>query len=85
MCTNPMVRTLTQHQITEGIMAEINPVELQKALKGASYPTDREHLTELAKKNHADRQVVDTIAHLREKEFDGPDKVETAVFRGKGR
>ena len=76
MCTNPMVRTLTQHQITEGIMAEINPVELQKALKGASYPTDREH---------ADRQVVDTIAHLREKEFDGPDKVETAVFRGKGR
>ncbi len=65
-------------------MAEINPVDLQKALKGATYPTDREHLTELAKKNKADQKVVETLSHLREKEFDGPDKVEKAVFRGKG-
>jgi hypothetical protein len=65
-------------------MAEINPTDLQKALKGATYPTDREHLTELAKKNKADQKVVDTISHLREKEFDGPDKVQQAVFKGKG-
>jgi hypothetical protein len=66
-------------------MAEINPIELQKALKGASYPTDREHLTELAKKNGADQQLVEKISHLRERQFDGPDKVERAVFKGKGK
>ncbi|MGW1024476.1 DUF2795 domain-containing protein [Streptomyces sp. NPDC002577] len=65
-------------------MAEINPTDLQKALKGATYPTDREHLTELAKKNKADQKVVETISHLREKEFDGPDKVQQAIFRGTG-
>ncbi|MCF6525642.1 DUF2795 domain-containing protein [Streptomyces sp. JJ36] len=64
-------------------MAETNPIDLQRALKGASYPTDREHLTELARKNGADDQLVDRISHLEEKEFSGPDKVEQAVFRGR--
>ncbi|UGY91595.1 DUF2795 domain-containing protein [Streptomyces gobiensis] len=64
-------------------MAKPNPIELQKALKGASYPADREQLVETAKKNKADKKMVEEISHLSEKRFDGPDKVEQALFKGK--
>ncbi|KAF4408688.1 MULTISPECIES: DUF2795 domain-containing protein [Streptomyces] len=64
-------------------MAKPNPIELQKALKGADYPADRESLASLAEKNGADSGLVDKISHLGQKEFTGPDQVEKAVFRDK--
>jgi hypothetical protein len=64
-------------------MAETNPIELQQALKGAQYPAKREQLADVAKKNGAGEQLVEKISGLDEKEFDGPDKVEHAVFRGR--
>ncbi|MGI5352460.1 DUF2795 domain-containing protein [Streptomyces sp. CA-250714] len=63
-------------------MAEMNPIEVQQALKGASYPTDRKTLTELAKKNKASDKVVDKIAHLKSDRIEGPDQVEKEMFRG---
>ncbi|MGP3987657.1 DUF2795 domain-containing protein [Streptomyces sp. 3N207] len=63
-------------------MAETNPIEVQQALKGASYPTDRKTLTELAKKNNASDKVVDKIAHLKSDRIEGPDQVEKEMFRG---
>ncbi|MGP3975300.1 DUF2795 domain-containing protein [Streptomyces sp. 8N114] len=63
-------------------MAKMNPIEVQQALKGASYPTDRKTLTELAKKNNASDKVVDKIAHLKSDRIEGPDQVEKEMFRG---
>ncbi|MBQ0987870.1 DUF2795 domain-containing protein [Streptomyces sp. F63] len=61
-------------------MAEkINPIELQKALKGADYPADRKSLASLAESNGADRKVVEKIQSLGQKKFTGPDQVEKAV------
>ncbi|MBQ1123452.1 DUF2795 domain-containing protein [Streptomyces sp. B15] len=63
-------------------MSETNPIEVQQALKGASYPADRKPLTDLAKKNHASEKVVDKIAHLKRDRIEGPDQVEKEMFRG---
>ncbi|MBB6121079.1 DUF2795 domain-containing protein [Nocardiopsis algeriensis] len=64
-------------------MAAPNPIELQKALKGADYPAGRDDLVSLAKDNGADDALVEQIANAGPERFDGPDDVQKAVF-GKG-
>lgn len=61
-------------------MAEFNPTDVQKALKGASYPSDRDDLVELARSNDADSRLIDKLAHARSQRFDGPNDVQKAVF-----
>ncbi|MEG8275011.1 DUF2795 domain-containing protein [Streptomyces sp. AHA2] len=61
-------------------MAELSPTDLQKALKGMDYPTDKQHLVERARSNNADDKVVSTLDGLKEDRFDGPNEVQKAVF-----
>jgi hypothetical protein len=61
-------------------MAELSPTDLQKALKGMEYPTDRKHLVERARKNKADEKIVRSLDGLKEDRFDGPNEVQKAVF-----
>ncbi|MGK4906390.1 DUF2795 domain-containing protein [Streptomyces albus] len=63
-------------------MSDVNPIEVQQALKGASYPTDRKTLADLARKNKASDKVVDKISHMKSDRIDGPDQVEKEMFRG---
>lgn len=63
-------------------MSDVNPIEVQQALKGASYPTDRQTLTDLAKKNKASNQVVDKLSHMKRDRIEGPDQVEKEMFSG---
>ncbi len=46
---------------------------MQKALKGADYPMDGKALSDLAKKNGADQELVDALKGVRE--VDGPNTV----------
>ncbi|MGV9275459.1 DUF2795 domain-containing protein [Streptomyces griseosporeus] len=62
-------------------MADLSPTDLQKALKGMNYPTDKEHLVEQARKNKADDRIVRSLDGLKEDSFDGPNEVQKAVFR----
>ncbi|NYH51139.1 MULTISPECIES: DUF2795 domain-containing protein [Nocardiopsis] len=61
-------------------MASINPIELQKALKGADYPASRDDLASLAKNNGAGSDLVERISNAKTERFDGPDDVQKAVF-----
>ncbi|MBT3149528.1 DUF2795 domain-containing protein [Streptomyces sp. CHD11] len=61
-------------------MAELNPIELQKALKGAEYPAGRDDLVALAKSNGADNTLVQKLTRSGSNRFDGPDEVQKAVF-----
>lgn len=61
-------------------MAELNPIELQKALKGADYPASRDDLVALAKRNGADNTLVQKLTKSGSKRFDGPNEVQKAVF-----
>jgi hypothetical protein len=55
-------------------MADINPIHLQKALKGASYPASR-HLVATAKGNGANDEVMTFLNDLPDREFGGPNGV----------
>lgn len=54
-------------------MAGFQVTEVQKALKGASYPMDGDQLAELAKSNGADDDLVEALRGVRE--VDGPNTV----------
>jgi hypothetical protein len=47
--------------------------EVQKALKGADYPTDGDDLARLAERNGADSELVDRLRGL--PQVDGPNAV----------
>ncbi|AJP00518.1 DUF2795 domain-containing protein [Streptomyces leeuwenhoekii] len=61
-------------------MADLSPIDLQKALSGMDYPTDKKHLVERARKNKADEKVVSRLDGLKQDRFDGPNEVQKAVF-----
>jgi hypothetical protein len=61
-------------------MADINPIDLQKALAGASYPADKEQLVDLARDNGADDGLVEAISSASTDRFEGPDQVQKAIF-----
>ncbi|MEU6811595.1 DUF2795 domain-containing protein [Streptomyces sp. NPDC046831] len=61
-------------------MADLSPIDLQKALRGADYPTDKQHLVERARKNKADDTIVSRLDGLKQDHFDGPNEVQKAVF-----
>ncbi len=57
-----------------------NPIDVQKALSGATYPTSKQDLIECAKKNGADDEIVESLNRLPDDEITGPDQVQKAVF-----
>ncbi|WP_112470957.1 DUF2795 domain-containing protein [Streptomyces triticisoli] len=61
-------------------MADLSPIDLQKALSGMDYPTDKQHLVERARKNKAGEKIVSRLDGLKQDHFDGPNEVQKAVF-----
>ncbi|MER6981877.1 DUF2795 domain-containing protein [Streptomyces carpinensis] len=61
-------------------MADLSPIDLQKALSGMDYPTDKQHLVERAKRNKANEKIVSRLDGLKQDHFDGPNEVQKAVF-----
>ncbi len=61
-------------------MADLSPIDLQKALNGMDYPADKKSLVDRARQNHADDKVVSRLDGLKENSFDGPNEVQKAVF-----
>jgi hypothetical protein len=56
------------------------PIDLQKALSGASYPSKKQDLISHAKDNGADKEILDALEELPDGELSGPDQVQKAVF-----
>jgi hypothetical protein len=60
-------------------MASVNPIQLQKYLKGVDYPANKQQLIEAAKKNGADENVCSTLSQLPDDKYDAPVDVSQAV------
>ncbi len=58
---------------------DVDPIELQRYLKGAQYPATKDELLELADENDAPEEIVDAIRDVAEETFDGPDEVVEAI------
>jgi hypothetical protein len=60
-------------------MAKINPIELQKSLKGVDYPASKDDVVKAAEKNGADNEVLDALRNLSEDSFEKPTDVTKAL------
>jgi len=56
-----------------------SPITVQKFLKGADYPADRDDLLVVAESNDAPEDVIEALQELDESTFDGPDEVIEAL------
>jgi hypothetical protein len=60
-------------------MAKVNPIQLQKALKGVNYPAGKNELIEAAKRNGGDQNIADTLGKLPERQYQKPSDVSKAL------
>ncbi|NJK78511.1 MAG: DUF2795 domain-containing protein [Chloroflexaceae bacterium] len=60
-------------------MASINPIQLQKFLKGMDYPASKQELIDQARQNGADDNVLNTLQQLPDEEYQTPADVSQAV------
>ena len=58
---------------------DVNPIELQKHLKGVDYPASRDDLVSTAESNGAPQEILDAIRNSGKDSFDGPSAVQQAV------
>jgi P-type Cu+ transporter len=58
---------------------DVNPIELQKHLKGADYPASKQDLIALAERNGAPDDVVQALQAADSEQFDGPSAVQAAL------
>ncbi len=60
-------------------MAKVNPIEVQKHLKGIDYPVSKEDLIKHAEKNGADETLRSLLNELPEDEYETPTDVNKAI------
>lgn len=60
-------------------MAKINPIELQKHLKGVNYPATKQDVIEKAKENGADQELQSALENLSDEQFETPADVNKAI------
>ena len=60
-------------------MAKVNPIQMQKYLKGMDYPAKKKDLIEHAKKAGADENICSTLEQLPDEEFETPAAVSKSV------
>ena len=56
----------------------VSPIDIQKALKGMDYPATKEQILEHAK--GGDKDVLDALGEIDDREYEGPSGVSAAVF-----
>lgn len=61
---------------------DLNPIDVQKHLKGVDYPASAEELASKAESNGAPKEIVDELRNLKEDSISGPDQVMKALKRG---
>ncbi|MDX2240071.1 MAG: DUF2795 domain-containing protein [Leptolyngbyaceae cyanobacterium bins.302] len=60
-------------------MTKVNPIQMQKFLKGMDYPAGKKELIEHAKRSGADDNVCSTLEQLPDDQFETPAEVSKAV------
>ncbi len=58
---------------------KVNPIQLQKFLKGVNYPANQRDIVEAARRNKADQNVLDTLSQLPEREYRNPAEISKEI------
>lgn len=57
----------------------VNPVQVERFLKGLDYPANKKQVVDYAKKNGADRRVIETLERMEDQTFDMPADISQAI------
>jgi hypothetical protein len=57
----------------------VNPVEIEKYLKGVNYPANKQDLIKHAQQQGAPKEVLETLKQVREETYNKPTDVARAV------
>jgi hypothetical protein len=60
-------------------MADVNPVQLQRYLKGVDYPASRDDLVRRAREHGASDDVIEALERLPATRFESPSDVSQAL------
>ncbi|WP_432498179.1 DUF2795 domain-containing protein [Kineococcus gypseus] len=63
-------------------MANVSPIDVQKALHGVEYPASKDALLKAADDNGAPKEVKDALAGIADREYEGPTGVSSEVSGG---
>jgi hypothetical protein len=58
-----------------------NPIEMQKFLGGVDYPASKDDLIEHAEQQGADKEVLDNLRKMPDREYNGPNAVSQEFAR----
>lgn len=58
-----------------GREGRVNPIQVQKYLKGVDYPVRKSELVDTARREGADQRIVSTLERLPERDYEGPSGV----------
>jgi Protein of unknown function (DUF2795) len=61
------------------MMAHVSPIEVEKHLKGVDYPVNKQELVKHARKQGANKEVLETLKDLPEESFKSPIDVSKAI------
>jgi Protein of unknown function (DUF2795) len=57
-----------------------SPIDIQKALGGMDYPASKDQIVQHAESHGADKEVLDALRTIDDREYEGPSGVSSAVF-----
>ena len=60
-------------------MAKVNPIQLQKHLKGVDYPASKKELPKHAKEQGADKDALSALEELPDEQYESPAAVSKAI------
>ncbi len=60
-------------------MAKVNPIQVQKFLKGLDYPASKQDVLQKAEQEGADEDVRSTLEQLPEEQFETPADISKAI------
>jgi hypothetical protein len=74
-----MEMTYKGGRLEVGKMAKVNPIQLQKHLKGVDYPANKQQLIERAQQQGADENAISVLQQIPDREYQAPTDVSEAV------
>lgn len=60
-------------------MAKINPIQVEKLLKGLDYPASKQDVIKYAEQHGADENAREALQHLPDQTFDSPIGISKAI------
>ena len=58
----------------------VSPIDIQKALSGMDYPASKDDIVKHAEQHGGDKEVLDALEKIDDREYEGPSGVSAAVF-----